>query len=123
MDRWAKSSQLVHCSLESPCACVASCRMQAGKLVMEAGFPAGVVNILSGFGPTCGEFIVKHPDVDKIAFTGSSLVGHKISQVCSCRLCEYITVSDHVLSVDVRAGPSEASDPGAGRQEPSAGLR
>ena len=49
---------------------------------MEAGFPAGVVNILSGFGPTCGEFIVKHPDVDKIAFTGSSLVGHKISQVC-----------------------------------------
>ena len=54
---------------------------QIGKLVQEAGFPPGVVNILSGFGPTCGEFLVKHAHVDKIAFTGSSLVGHRIQAV------------------------------------------
>jgi len=51
------------------------------KLVQQAGFPAGVINVLSGFGPTCGEFLVKHNDVDKIAFTGSSLVGHRIQSL------------------------------------------
>jgi acyl-CoA reductase-like NAD-dependent aldehyde dehydrogenase len=56
--------------------------LQVGKLITEAGFPPGVVNILSGFGPTCGEHIVRHPDVDKIAFTGSSLVGHRIQSAC-----------------------------------------
>jgi len=56
--------------------------LMVGKLIVEAGFPPGVVNILSGYGPTCGEFIVKHPDVDKIAFTGSSLVGHRIQSLC-----------------------------------------
>lgn len=57
--------------------------LMVGKLIVEAGFPAGVVNILSGFGPTCGEFLVKHQDVDKIAFTGSSLVGHRIQSLVS----------------------------------------
>jgi acyl-CoA reductase-like NAD-dependent aldehyde dehydrogenase len=57
--------------------------LQIAKLISEAGFPPGVVNILSGFGPTCGEALVKHADVDKIAFTGSSLVGHRIQAVCS----------------------------------------
>jgi len=56
--------------------------LMIAKLIQEAGFPAGVVNMLSGFGPTCGEHIVKHPGVDKIAFTGSSLVGHKIQALC-----------------------------------------
>lgn len=44
----------------------------------EAGFPAGVINVLSGFGPDCGAAIATHPDVDKIVFTGSTNVGHKI---------------------------------------------
>jgi aldehyde dehydrogenase (NAD+) len=56
--------------------------LMIGKLIVEAGFPPGVVNLLSGYGPTCGEFIVKHPGVDKIAFTGSSLVGHRIQSLC-----------------------------------------
>jgi len=47
-------------------------------LIKEAGFPAGVVNVLNGFGPTTGEAIARHPSIKKVAFTGSSAVGHKI---------------------------------------------
>jgi betaine-aldehyde dehydrogenase len=41
----------------------------------EVGFPPGVVNIINGFGETCGAALVAHPGVDKIAFTGSAAVG------------------------------------------------
>ena len=44
--------------------------LRLGELAMEAGFPKGVVNIVPGYGPTAGAALVKHPDVDKIAFTG-----------------------------------------------------
>jgi aldehyde dehydrogenase (NAD+) len=44
--------------------------LRLGELAMEAGFPAGVVNILNGFGETTGAALVVHPGVDKIAFTG-----------------------------------------------------
>ena len=48
------------------------------ELVVEAGFPPGVINMLSGFGPTCGGFMAAHKDVDKVAFTGSTKVGYHI---------------------------------------------
>ncbi|ASS89303.1 MAG: aldehyde dehydrogenase family protein [Bacillaceae bacterium] len=48
------------------------------ELIEEAGFPAGVVNIVPGFGETAGDALVKHPQVDKIAFTGSTEVGKLI---------------------------------------------
>lgn len=48
------------------------------QLAKEAGFPEGVLNVVSGYGPDCGAALAKHPDVDKVAFTGSSAVGHKI---------------------------------------------
>jgi aldehyde dehydrogenase (NAD+) len=51
------------------------------QLVKEAGFPPGVVNVLSGFGSPAGEAIARHKDVDKICFTGSSSVGHKIIEM------------------------------------------
>jgi len=44
--------------------------LRMGELALEAGFPAGVVNIVPGFGETAGDALVKHPGVDKIAFTG-----------------------------------------------------
>ena len=44
--------------------------LRMAELALEAGFPAGVVNILNGFGETTGAALVTHPDVDKIAFTG-----------------------------------------------------
>lgn len=52
--------------------------IKLGELILEAGFPAGVVNILPGFGETAGAALSAHPDVDKIAFTGSTEVGKMI---------------------------------------------
>jgi aldehyde dehydrogenase (NAD+) len=52
--------------------------LRVGELILEAGFPAGVVNILPGYGPTAGAALARHMDVDKIAFTGSTEVGHLI---------------------------------------------
>lgn len=43
-------------------------------LTKEAGFPAGVINILPGYGPTAGAAIAEHPDINKVAFTGSTEV-------------------------------------------------
>ena len=52
---------------------------------MEAGFPAGVVNILPGYGPTAGAAIARHMDVDKVAFTGSTEVGQLIMEAAARR--------------------------------------
>ncbi|ARR53381.1 aldehyde dehydrogenase [Rhizorhabdus wittichii DC-6] len=49
-----------------------------GKLIMDAGFPAGVVNIVTGDGPGAGAPLVAHPLVNKISFTGSTEVGKRI---------------------------------------------
>jgi phenylacetaldehyde dehydrogenase len=57
-----------------------------GKLVQEAGFPEGVVNILTGFGETVGAAMAAHPDIDKVAFTGSTEVGRLIARAATGNL-------------------------------------
>jgi aldehyde dehydrogenase (NAD+) len=57
--------------------------LRMGELILEAGFPDGVVNVLPGFGPTAGAAIASHMDVDKIAFTGSTEVGHLIMEAAA----------------------------------------
>ena len=52
------------------------------RMVEAAGIPAGVVNVVTGPGSKVGQALVEHPDVDKIAFTGSSAVGLRIQQSC-----------------------------------------
>jgi phenylacetaldehyde dehydrogenase len=52
--------------------------LRLGELVAEAGFPEGVVNIVPGYGETAGAALAAHPDVDKVAFTGSTEVGKLI---------------------------------------------
>jgi aldehyde dehydrogenase (NAD+) len=52
--------------------------LRLGELVLEAGVPAGVVNIVPGFGETAGAALAAHPDVDKVAFTGSHTTGQSI---------------------------------------------
>lgn len=52
--------------------------LRMGELAMEAGFPAGVINIVPGFGETAGDALVKHQGVDKVAFTGSTEIGKLI---------------------------------------------
>jgi acyl-CoA reductase-like NAD-dependent aldehyde dehydrogenase len=60
--------------------------LRLGELIQEAGFPDGVVNIVPGFGETAGAALAAHPDVDKIAFTGSTEVGKKIVQASAGNL-------------------------------------
>jgi aldehyde dehydrogenase (NAD+) len=52
--------------------------LKIGELLVEAGYPPGVVNILPGYGPTAGAAIANHMGIDKVAFTGSTEVGHLI---------------------------------------------
>ncbi|OBZ95042.1 betaine-aldehyde dehydrogenase [Pararhizobium polonicum] len=52
--------------------------LRLGELMLDAGLPAGVVNIVTGFGETVGAALTAHPDVDKVAFTGSTEVGKMI---------------------------------------------
>ena len=52
--------------------------LRLGELIMEAGFPDGVVNIVPGYGETAGAALAAHDDVDKVAFTGSTEVGKLI---------------------------------------------
>jgi betaine-aldehyde dehydrogenase len=49
------------------------------RLALEAGLPEGVVNVVAGPGSTCGQRLVEHPDVAKVAFTGSTEVGRRIA--------------------------------------------
>src|ERR1700693_4017521 len=52
--------------------------LRLGELIMEAGLPEGVLNIVTGFGPGAGSSIAEHPEIDKVAFTGSTEVGKLI---------------------------------------------
>uniref|UniRef100_A0A3Q2IDL1 aldehyde dehydrogenase (NAD(+)) n=1 Tax=Equus caballus TaxID=9796 RepID=A0A3Q2IDL1_HORSE len=54
-----------------------------GSLIKEVGFPPGVVNIVPGFGPTAGAAISSHPQISKIAFTGSTEVGKLVKEASS----------------------------------------
>lgn len=54
--------------------------LRMAELIEEAGAPAGVINVVPGFGPTAGQALAEHLDVDKIAFTGSTQTGQKIIQ-------------------------------------------
>jgi betaine-aldehyde dehydrogenase len=54
--------------------------MALAKLIQEAGFPEGVVNIIPGYGETAGAALASHPGIDKIAFTGSTEVGKLIAK-------------------------------------------
>ncbi len=57
--------------------------LRVGELILEAGFPPGVVNIVPGYGATAGVAIARHMDIDKVAFTGSTEVGHRIMEAAA----------------------------------------
>src|SRR5437899_11112410 len=57
--------------------------LRVAELATEVGFPAGAINIVPGDGPTTGSYLVKHPGVDKVAFTGSTRTGSEIMRLCS----------------------------------------
>jgi aldehyde dehydrogenase (NAD+) len=60
--------------------------LRLGELLQEAGVPAGVVNIVPGYGETAGAALAAHRDVDKVAFTGSHFTGQKIIEASAGNL-------------------------------------
>jgi aldehyde dehydrogenase (NAD+) len=60
--------------------------LRFGELLLEAGVPPGVVNIVTGFGEDAGAALSAHPGVDKISFTGSHVTGQKIVQASAVNL-------------------------------------
>ncbi|HWX08541.1 MAG TPA: aldehyde dehydrogenase family protein, partial [Gaiellaceae bacterium] len=57
--------------------------LRIAELAHDVGFPPGAINIIPGDGPTTGSYLVRHPGVDKVAFTGSTKTGGEIMRLCS----------------------------------------
>ncbi len=57
--------------------------IRLAELAAEVGFPAGAINVVPGDGPTTGAYLVRHPGVDKVAFTGSTRTGGEIMRLAS----------------------------------------
>jgi betaine-aldehyde dehydrogenase len=83
-------SQKLPFALAAGCTCVVkpsemtpSTTVMLGELLIEAGLPAGVVNIVLGYGQPVGSVMASHPDVDMLTFTGSTGVGRSIAAAAS----------------------------------------
>ncbi len=68
--------------------------LEFAKLIEQAGFPPGVFNVVTGYGATTGSALVRHPGVDKVAFTGSTETGKKIMK----------DAADHIAKVTLELG-------------------
>src|SRR5262245_20302711 len=88
--------------------------LRIGELALEAGVPPGVINIVPGFGETAGAALAAHPDVDKVAFTGSHLTGQSIVKASAGNL-KRVSLELGGKSPDVVFGDAdiEAAVPGA----------
>ncbi len=75
-----------NCVILKPAELTPLSSLKIAELVGEVGFPAGVVNIVPGYGTVAGQYLAEHPQVAKIAFTGSTATGRKIVQASSGNL-------------------------------------
>src|SRR5271157_87859 len=81
--KWGPALACGCTSVLKPASATALTALRLGELAVEAGYPAGVVNVVPGRGSTTGDALAKHPGVDKIAFTGSTEVGYGLMRICS----------------------------------------
>jgi betaine-aldehyde dehydrogenase len=91
--------------------------LRFAELVLEAGLPEGVVNVVVGPGSVCGARLVEHPGVAKIAFTGSTEVGRSIA-AGAAQTIKRVTLelggkSPNIVFADADVGAAAASAPGA----------
>lgn len=75
-----------NCVVMKPAELTPLSSLAIAQLMAEVGFPAGVVNVLPGLGHVAGQYIAEHPEIGKVAFTGSTAVGRKIVQASSGNL-------------------------------------
>lgn len=66
--------------------------LKLGALALEAGFPPGVINVVTGYGDPAGEAIARHPDVDKISFTGSGRTARRLLQASAASNLKKLTL-------------------------------
>jgi aldehyde dehydrogenase (NAD+) len=88
------------------------------EAIHEAGFPPGVVNLVTGTGPVVGEAIAAHPDVDMVSFTGSTATGRRISHLAADRIARValelggksanVVLDDADLATAVKVGVGNA---------------
>jgi len=71
------------CAVLKPSELTSGTALRLGEILMEAGVPAGVVNIVAGEGPDVGRAMTEHPAVDMISFTGSTRVGKEIGRIAA----------------------------------------
>jgi betaine-aldehyde dehydrogenase len=91
--------------------------IELGKVALEAGIPEGVLNVVNGPGRVVGERIVEHPDVAKVAFTGSTAVGRRVGELASQSI-KRVTLelggkSANIVFADADLKQAAASAPGA----------
>src|SRR6202453_1325983 len=84
--------------------------LRVGELIVEAGFPEGVVNLLPGFGHTAGAAIARHMDIDKVAFTGSTEVGRLIMEAAARSNLKRITLELGGKSPNIIFADSDIDD-------------
>jgi aldehyde dehydrogenase (NAD+) len=75
-----------NCVILKPAELTPLSSLKIAELARDVGFPAGVVNIVPGYGAVAGQYLAEHPKVAKIAFTGSTATGRKIVQASSGNL-------------------------------------
>src|SRR6516165_10709038 len=81
--KWGPALAAGCTSVLKPASVTALTALRLGELALEAGYPAGVANVVSGRGSVAGDYLAKHADVDKIAFTGSTEVGYGLMRICA----------------------------------------
>jgi acyl-CoA reductase-like NAD-dependent aldehyde dehydrogenase len=91
--------------------------LELGRLALEAGIPEGVLNVVNGPGRVVGERIVEHPDVAKVAFTGSTSVGKRVAEIAA-QTIKRVTLelggkSANIVFADADLGKAAAAAPGA----------
>ena len=106
-----------NCAVLKPAEITPLTAMRIGELALEAGIPEGVLNVVVGPGSTVGWRLVEHPDVRKVAFTGSTAVGKRLMAGCADQVkrltLELGGKSANIVFADADLEKAAASAPGA----------
>lgn len=89
-----------NCCIVKPAEQTPLTTLYLGKLAQEAGFPNGVINIVTGTGLPTGDAITRHHDIDKVGFTGSTAVGRKVMEAAAQSNLKNSALSCHLVAIN-----------------------